>query len=299
MIRIIVTGADGQLGQSIRAASHAYVDIDFVYTDVGELDITQQGALVDYAKTLSSEMPTIVINCAAYTAVDRAESEREQAELLNHTAARYLASACATLGYMMVQVSTDYVFDGKACTPYAEDAPKHPLGVYGSTKARGEEEVITALQDRGLVVRTSWLYSPYGRNFVLSMLSLAEQRSRIGVVADQVGSPTYAPHLAEALIQVALQAVSEGRFACPVVHYTNSGVCSWYDLAYYSIERCLGKGEIVAPIKTSEYPTPATRPAYSVLSKSRLKECYGIVPPHWMQGVEELRRHIHNRYKDE
>lgn len=294
MMRIIVTGANGQLGQSIRVASRAYADIDFVYTDVDELDITREGKLLDFAKTFNDKIPTVVINCAAYTSVDKAESEAKQAELINHTAAWYLASACATLGYMMMHVSTDYVFDGNACSPYEEDATKHPLGVYGSTKAQGEEAVLTTLKNRALVVRTSWLYSPYGRNFVLSMLSLATQRDHIGVVADQTGSPTYAPHLAEALLKIALAAIRIGKFSCPIIHYTNSGVCSWYDLAYYTIERYTGKGNIVVPIKTSEYPTPATRPAYSVLSKTRLKECYGIVPPHWTQGIEELCVYMHN-----
>lgn len=286
--RLIITGAEGQLGRSIQALAPSHPNIEFVYTDVTELDICEPNSLDSLAERLTPERLTLVINCAAYTAVDQAEGESELADRLNHRAVRLLAESCQRLGYMMIQVSTDYVFDGKSSHPYAEDAPTNPLGVYGKTKRLGEEAILQALGSRGLVVRTAWLYSPYGRNFVLTMLRLASQREVLGVVADQVGSPTYAPNLAEAIVRIAEKALKSGAFSRPYLHYTDAGVCSWYDLAYYTIRASAETQCLVRPITTHDYPTPAARPAYSVLSKEGIRADYGIEPPHWSEGVDRL-----------
>lgn len=290
--RLIITGAQGQLGRSIQALASSYPSIEFVYTDVKELDICEPNSLDSFAETLTPKLPTLVVNCAAYTAVDLAEGESEIADRLNHQAVRLIAESCQRLDYMMIQVSTDYVFDGAASRPYTEDAPTNPLGVYGRTKRLGEESIVQTLGFRGLVVRTAWLYSPYGRNFVLTMLRLADERKELKVVADQIGSPTYAPNLAEAIVRIAQQSLERGAFSRPYLHYTDAGVCSWYDLAYYAIK---GSGKTkctVLPITTQDYPTPAARPAYSVLSKEAIRADYDIEPRHWTDGVDSLLKHL-------
>ncbi|MDO4691339.1 MAG: dTDP-4-dehydrorhamnose reductase [Porphyromonadaceae bacterium] len=292
--RLIITGAEGQLGRSIQALAPSYPSIEFVYTDVKELDICRPNSLDSFAETLTPGLQTLVVNCAAYTTVDQAEEESEVADRLNHQAVRLLAESCWRLDYMMIQISTDYVFDGNASRPYAEDAPTNPLGVYGKTKRLGEEAIQQVLGSRGLVVRTAWLYSPYGRNFVLTMLRLASQREELGVVADQVGSPTYAPNLAEAVVRIAHEAVENGAFTRPYLHYTDAGVCSWYDLAYYTIKASSETQCLVRPITTQDYPTPAARPAYSVLSQEGIRTDYGIEPPHWTEGIDRLLAYLAN-----
>lgn len=297
--RLIITGAQGQLGRSIQALAPSFPCIEFVYTDLEELDICQPFSLDRLTQGLTSSLPTLVVNCAAYTAVDLAERESEVADRLNHQAVRLLAESCQRLGYMMIQVSTDYVFDGAASRPYTEDAPTNPLGVYGRTKRLGEESIVQTLGSRGLVVRTAWLYSPYGRNFVLTMLRLADEREELKVVADQVGSPTYAPNLAEAIVRISQQSLERGTFSRPYLHYTDAGVCSWYDLAYYTIKES-GKTRCnVLPITTQDYPTPAARPAYSVLSKEGIRADYGIEPPHWTDGVDSLLKYLALAGKDQ
>lgn len=293
-LRIILTGANGQLGRSLqRVASERFPEVELLATDYQELDVTQQGALEDYLADKHSFLPSILINCAAYTAVDKAESEDEAAYQLNSFAPAYLAMSCGMLDMMMIHISTDYVFDGNKAEPYLEDEPHQPLSVYGETKSVGEENVQRMLGLRALIVRTSWLYSAYGHNFVDTMIRLSRERDELRVVDDQFGSPTYAGHLAEALLRIALSAQEQGYFTTPVVHYTNSGSCSWYQLASAAVE-LLGNPECrILPVSTEEYgQSIARRPKNSVLSHRRLTEVYGITPPSWQDGLLELKANI-------
>ncbi|KGN72760.1 hypothetical protein HQ47_09285 [Porphyromonas macacae] len=290
---LIITGAGGQLGRSLVSAAALQNDTVRLYAAThAELDITQPGALDRYCKTMGIEdtRPTVVINCAAYTAVDKAETEQGAARKLNIEAPKLLAHSCATSGRLLVHISTDYVFDGRGCCPYEEEAATHPLNFYGISKVMGEE-VAMGYMPAGqlLVVRTGWLYSPYGSNFALTMLRLACERSSIGVVSDQTGTPTYAPHLAGILLQITALAVEEGSFRTPLLHCSDNGICSWYDMAYMLLSYANKMPpEGVIPIPSTEYPVPAERPLYSVLSKQRLKELYNITPPHWSVGLKKL-----------
>lgn len=286
-LRVIITGAKGQLGRSLlEIGTSKFPQIEFVPTDYEDLDVTQQGALEDFLASRPSFLPSILINCAAYTAVDKAESDDEAAYQLNSFAPAYLAMSCAMLDMMMIHISTDYVFSGEASEPYLEDSPVEPISVYGETKAVGEDNVHRMIGLRGLVVRTSWLYSNFGRNFVDTMLRLSREREELRVVCDQVGSPTYASHLAEALLRIALVGQERGYFPVDTIHYTNSGTCSWYDLAQEAIRLMGNKDCRVQPVTTEEYgPTPAKRPRYSVLGHRRLEEHFGITPPSWQAGL--------------
>jgi len=280
-MNILITGCLGQLGNELRLRA----DIDapehnFIYTDKDELDICDPDAI---RKMVEEEEVEMLINCAAFTAVDKAESEPDFCDLLNHKAPRFLAEAMAEVGGSMIQVSTDYVFDGTGCTPYREDAPCNPTSVYGRTKLLGEEAVREACP-QSAVVRTAWLYSRFGGNFVKTMLRLGRERSELGVVADQIGTPTNARDLAGALLTIATKGVKPG-----IYHYTNEGVCSWYDftceihrLAGITPEQCR-----VRPIHTEDYPTPAARPHYSVLDKSKIKATYGIDIPWWPETLKD------------
>lgn len=297
-LRIILTGGHGQLGSSIQQVCKAsYPEIELVVTDRASLDVSQQGALEDYLKDKPSTLPTIVLNAAAYTAVDKAEEEEDAAYDLNSFAPGYLALSCSQLDLMLIHISTDYVFDGQATTPYLEDSPTNPISIYGRTKAIGEENILRLLPARGLIVRTSWLYSPYGKNFVKTMIRLSQDKTTISVVNDQTGSPTYAPHLADALLKIALQAEQRGFFPQPIIHFTNAGTCTWYDLAKVAIEQ-LGNAECkVIPISTQEYgQIGAQRPMYSVLSDRYLTAVYGIEPQPWQQGIEDFALFLKNDF---
>ena len=236
-----------------------------------------------------------MLNAAAYTAVDKAEEEEDAAYDLNSFAPGYLALSCSQLDLMLIHISTDYVFDGQATTPYLEDSPTNPISIYGKTKAVGEENILRLLPARGLIVRTAWVYSPYGKNFVKTMIRLSQDKTTISVVNDQTGSPTYAPHLADALLNIALQAEQRGFFPQPIIHFTNAGTCTWYDLAKAAIEQ-LGNAECtVMPISTQEYgQIGAQRPIYSVLSHRYLTAVYGIEPQPWQQGIEDFALFLKN-----
>lgn len=293
-LRIILTGAEGQLGRSLQqVAQEQFPEIEIIATDREELDICKQDALEDYLRSRPSYLPTMLINCAAYTAVDKAEEDDEAAYALNSFAPGYLALSCSAMDMMMIHLSTDYVFDGEAREPYLEDSSTSPRSVYGETKAVGEENVQRFLGLRSLVVRTAWLYSPFGGNFVDTMLRLSRERRELSVVDDQIGSPTYSLHLAEALLQIALQALERGYFPVGTIHYTNTGSCSWYQLAKRAIE-LMGNGACtLRSISTSEYgATKAQRPKYSVLSHRWLMEHFGIVPPTWEEGLLALKEDI-------
>ena len=286
MKQILVTGCRGQLGNELQKLAPAYDETCvFHFTDVDELDITDRQAVYDY---IESHSISIVVNCAAFTAVDKAESEPELCDLLNNVAPGYLAEAVESVGGTMIQVSTDYVFDGCGHRPYLEDDPTNPQTVYGRTKLKGEEAVIRTCAG-SMVVRTAWLYSTFGNNFVKTMLRLGKERETLGVVFDQVGSPTYARDLAAFILTAIDRGIVPG-----VYHYTNEGVCSWYDFTR-AIHRIAGIEEKdckVRPILTEEYPVPAPRPHFSVLDKQKVKNTYGIDIPWWEDSLKECLKEL-------
>lgn len=280
MKQILVTGCRGQLGNELQVLAR---DLDpaeyhFHFTDKEELDITDRAAVFAF---MERERIGVVINCAAFTAVDKAEEAAELCDLLNHTAPAYLAEAAAAVGATMIQVSTDYVFDGTAHRPYREDDPTCPNSVYGRTKLAGEESVIR-LCPGSMVVRTAWLYSTFGNNFVKTMIRLGREREALGVVFDQIGTPTYARDLAAALLTAVQQGIVPG-----VYHYSNEGVCSWFDFCR-AIHRAAGISPArckVSPLHTEEYPVPAPRPHYSVLDKTKIKQTYALDIPWWEDSL--------------
>lgn len=279
MKQILVTGCNGQLGNEIRLLAPKYEGkLEFHFTDIDELDITDRKAV--YAFVEQNHIST-VINCAAFTAVDKAESNEGLCRLLNETAPGYLAEAVASVGGTMVQVSTDYVFDGEGCVPYKEEDVTNPQTVYGRTKLAGEENVIRSCAG-SMVVRTAWLYSTFGNNFVKTMIRLGKERDTLGVVFDQLGSPTYARDLAEFLLMAVEKGIVPG-----VYHFTNEGVCSWYDFTR-TIHRLEGITDCkVSPIHTEDYPVPAKRPHYSVLDKTKAKQTYGIDIRWWEDALKD------------
>ena len=279
MKQILVTGCKGQLGNEIQLLAPKYAETcHFFFTDKEELDITNRKAVYAF---IEQNHISIVINCAAFTAVDKAEDNAELCDLLNHVAPGYLAEAVASVGGSMIQVSTDYVFDGTGCTPYKEDDATNPQTVYGRTKLAGEESVIRSCAG-SMVIRTAWLYSTFGNNFVKTMIRLGKERDALGVVFDQIGSPTYARDLARSIMQIVDKGIIPG-----VYQFTNEGVCSWYDFTR-AIHRLEGIDSCkVSPIHTEDYPVPAQRPHYSVLDKSKIKETFGIDIRWWEDALKE------------
>jgi dTDP-4-dehydrorhamnose reductase len=280
--KILITGSNGQLGSELRALTAAYPAWDFTFSDIADLDITNAKHVNDF---VYNKKPQFIINCAAYTAVDKAESEPQQASSINAEAVENLAQAARQHDAYFVHISTDYVFDGANHVPYRENDAPNPQTIYGSTKLAGER--LALAYAKTLVIRTAWLYSSFGSNFVKTMLRLGSQRSAISVVADQVGTPTYAADLADAILRV-IDAINSDktRFHSGIFHYTNEGICTWYDFAI-AIMRHAGLSCKVIPVDTAEYPTAARRPQYSVLHKGRIKQCYAIAIRHWQQALEE------------
>lgn len=275
-MNILITGANGQLGNEMRVLSKQHSNHTYYFTDVAELDICSEEAINNFFATNTVD---VVVNCAAYTAVDAAEDNRELCNKLNNIAPGYLAKAARKQGASMIQVSTDYVFNGTNHTPYTEDEPTCPASVYGETKLAGERNVLDNCQN-AVVIRTAWLYSAYGNNFVKTMLRLGRERDTLGVIFDQIGTPTYARDLAEAIFAVINKGVVRG-----IYHYSNEGVCSWYDFTK-AIHRLAGITNCkVNPLHTVDYPTKATRPHYSVLDKTKIKETYNIEIPHWEESL--------------
>ena len=275
-MNILITGCNGQLGNEIQLLQTQYAQHTWFNTDVNELDITDKAAIERFVE--ANEIDGIV-NCAAYTAVDKAESDPQLARKLNANAPAYLAEAVAKRGGWMVQVSTDYVFNGTKHTPYVETDEPCPNSVYGQTKLEGEQAV-SKLCPNAMIIRTAWLYSEFGNNFVKTMIRLGREREQLGVIFDQVGTPTYAHDLATAIMTAIDKGIKPG-----VYHFSNEGVTSWYDFTK-SIHRLAGINTCqVSPLHTAEYPTPACRPAYSVLDKTKIKAAYGIEIPHWEESL--------------
>lgn len=276
-MNILVTGANGQLGNEMRALSAENLQHTYFFTDVQELDICNEEAVQAYVNDNEID---IIVNCAAYTAVDNAEDHPELCDRLNNIAPGYLARAAQGRGAAMIQVSTDYVFDGTAHTPYTEEEPTCPDSVYGSTKLAGEQNVLDCCE-RAMVIRTAWLYSIYGNNFVKTMIRLGKERESLGVIFDQIGTPTYANDLARAIYAAINKGVVRG-----VYHFSNEGVCSWYDFTV-AIHRLAGITSCkVKPLHTAEYPSKAARPHYSVLDKTKIKNTFDIEIPHWEESLK-------------
>lgn len=275
-MNILITGCNGQLGNEIQLLQAQYAQHTWLNTDVNELDITDKTAIERFVE--ANEIDGIV-NCAAYTAVDKAESDPQLARKLNADAPAFLAEAVAKRDGWMVQVSTDYVFNGTKHTPYVETDEPCPNSIYGQTKLEGEQAV-SKLCTNAMIIRTAWLYSEFGNNFVKTMIRLGREREQLGVIFDQVGTPTYAHDLATAIMTAIDKGIKPG-----VYHFSNEGVTSWYDFTK-SIHRLAGINTCqVSPLHTAEYPTPACRPAYSVLDKTKIKAAYGIEIPHWEESL--------------
>ena len=278
-MNILVTGANGQLGNEMRRLG-AVSPNNYIFTDVAELDITNAVAVAVFVKQYSIDA---IINCAAYTNVDKAESDEQTAELINATAVGNLAIAAKEVGATLFHVSTDYVFGSEGNTPRTEEMPLDPLGVYGRTKLHGEQ-AIEKSGCKALIFRTAWLYSEFGNNFLKTMMRLTAEREQLNVVFDQVGTPTYAGDLALAIFSIIEAGVYEGNEG--VYHFSNEGVCSWYDFA---VEIAAAAGNTtcrINPCHSSEFPSPVTRPPYSVLDKTKIKRVFDIDIPHWRESME-------------
>lgn len=276
--RILVTGANGQLGMEMRILG-AVAPNEYIFTDVEELDITDKKAVEDFACQNNIQ---IIVNCAAYTNVDRAEEDEATAERINAEAVRNLAEAVKRVDGTLFHISTDYVFGGEGNTPRTEDMPLDPQGAYGRTKLHGEQ-AIAEVGCKAIIIRTAWLYSEFGKNFLLTMLRLTKEKPAINVVFDQVGTPTYAGDLALTIFSIIegdMYAGNEG-----VYHFSNEGVCSWYDFAQ-EIATAMGHKECkISPCHSDEFPSKVKRPAYSVLDKSKIKRTFGVEIPHWRESM--------------
>ncbi|MBR5728380.1 MAG: dTDP-4-dehydrorhamnose reductase [Muribaculaceae bacterium] len=283
-MKILITGANGQLGRELRTLLDGDSRFDSTYTDVEELDITSPEAVDNMVNRLT---PDYIINCAAYTAVDRAEDDEATALLINARAVEILATAAARVGAKMIHVSTDYVFDGNGNRPYHEDDMPHPVSAYGRTKLAGEQVLQRILPEQSVILRTAWLYSPHGKNFVKTMLELGRTRDQLRVVYDQVGSPTLAADLARAIITV----MTAIEWHPGVYHYTNEGAISWYDFTK-AIHRLAGITTCdVQPCLSHEFPAKAHRPAYSVLDKTKFKATFGVTVPYWEESLRQFIMH--------
>ena len=277
-MNILITGCNGQLGNEMQQLQAQHTQHTFYNTDVNELDITDRQAVERF---VAENQIDGIVNCAAYTAVDKAEEQPELCAKLNTEAPAYLAAAVEKRGGWMIQISTDYVFNGTNHTPYTETDTPCPDSVYGATKLAGELEVQKGCS-RTMVIRTAWLYSTFGANFVKTMLRLGSERQQLGVIFDQIGTPTYARDLAEVIFTAIEKGVKPG-----VYHFSNEGVTSWYDFTK-AIHRIAGITTCqVRPLHTSEYPTPAARPHYSVLDKTKIKQTYNLEIPYWEESLEE------------
>lgn len=276
MKRILITGANGQLGNEMRLLANQFPDFTFDFTDIDELDLCSDTMVMDYC---TRTRPAYIINCAAYTAVDQAEDNEDLCAKVNRDAVANIAKAARAVHAKVLHVSTDYVFDGTKHTPYVETDPVCPASVYGKTKLEGEQ-VLMEFCPESVVLRTAWLYSTFGNNFVKTMIRLGKEKESLPVIFDQIGTPTYAGDLAVALMQI-VKSSEKGNFVPGIYHFSNEGVCSWYDFTI-SIHRIAGITTCqVKPIESKDYPAKAPRPAFSVLNKTKIKAVYGITIPHW------------------
>jgi dTDP-4-dehydrorhamnose reductase len=281
-MRILVTGCNGQLGSEIKELSQYYSQYEFLYTDVEELDLTNIEALNIF---FAENKIDAIINCAAYTAVDKAEEDVENADAINHLAVKSMAEIAKSQGIQLIHISTDYVFDGSNSMPYIEEDCVNPQGIYGKTKLDGENAMIEVCPEKSMIIRTSWVYSSFANNFVKTMLRLGKEKDELGVIFDQVGTPTYARNLAESILDIIQSQREYKSNSVEIYHYSNEGVCSWYDFAKIIFElsniRCN-----VNPITSEQYPTPAKRPHYSILNKSKIKRDFELNIPYWKDALK-------------
>ncbi len=282
MNNILVTGANGQLGNEIRKISSSCKNFNFYFTDVDELDITK----LENIQTFYSENNfEYIINCAAYTNVDKAESDEINAEKINAEAVKNLSEISQKYKIPLIHISTDYVFDGESNIPYKEDDKVNPQSVYGKTKLQGEKFAKKAY--KSIIIRTAWLYSSYGNNFVKTMLRLGKERNEINVVSDQAGSPTYAADLAQAILEVIKQVTdNQGHNFSGIYHYSNEGSCTWFEFAKEIMQKANLKCK-VTPVSSAEYPTPVKRPKYSLLDKAKIKNTFNVKVPFWKDSLEK------------
>lgn len=290
-MKAIVTGARGQLGSDLCPLLSG-AGFEVAAFSSADLDITDQAAL---EAAIEKERPGVIVNCAAYTKVDLAEKERDRAFAVNSEGALNLARAAKRAGAAVVHISTDFVFSGEKSSPYVEDDPTGPLGVYGESKLSGEAALAANLGEH-VIIRTSWLYGASGANFVKTVLRLASEREHLRIVYDQAGTPTWTRDLADA-VTAACRAIASGEAPWGTYHYSNEGVASWYDLAVEAVSGAAALGvelrcKTIEPIRTSEYPTPARRPAYSVLDKAKIKRAFGIRIPHWRGSLMEMLKRL-------
>lgn len=291
VVTVLVTGAKGQLGSEINelvtADFHKDDSVSFVFTDIEELDICEIGRIREFVK---KHRITHIVNCAAYTAVDLAETDSESAYRINRDAAKNLAIVSNENNILMIHISTDFVYDGEKSTPYVESDIPNPFSVYGQSKLDGENAVLESARN-SIIIRTSWLYSGFGNNFVKTMMRLGLERESLGVVFDQIGSPTYAKDLAKAILVIIDKSKAENDITESIFHFSNEGVTSWYDFAC-SIMKLSNIECSVKAINSFEYPTPAKRPDFSVLDKRKIKDTFKIHIPHWQNSLEECIRKI-------
>ncbi len=274
--KIIVTGANGQLGQELKIASLNYPQFEFVFLSKEELNINDSPAVISF---FLSNRPAFCINCAAYTAVDKAESEKEKAFLINADATGVLAKASKQVHAKLIHLSTDYVFDGNSSTPLKENDATSPINIYGASKLQGEDNAIRN-NNETIIIRTSWVYSEFGNNFVKTMIRLMREKESINVINDQIGSPTYAADLANAILKI----ISSNKFVSGIYNFSNDGEISWFDFAM-AIKESINSPCLVNPIPTSQYPTPAKRPHFSLLDKTKIRETYNIEIPDWKKSL--------------
>jgi dTDP-4-dehydrorhamnose reductase len=279
MINILVTGSNGQLGSELKKLASQY-PYDFFFTDKNSLDITNEKHIKDF---IDLHKIDTIINCAAYTAVDKAESQEEIADAINHKSVDFLAQISKEKNIKLIHISTDYVFDGKNYKPYVETNFTAPNSVYGKTKRNGEKALQEINPQNSIIIRTSWIYSSFGTNFLKTMLKLGNEKNELGVIFDQVGTPTYARDLAKTILEI-LPKIKNNNVE--IYHYSNEGVLSWYDFAK-EIMKMSKRDCKINPIETREYPTPAKRPYYSLLNKSKIKKNFNIKIPFWKDSLDE------------
>jgi dTDP-4-dehydrorhamnose reductase len=289
--KIIVTGANGQLGKEIRMLATAYPAYQFVFLSREDLPIHDFETIRNFFEITK---PQFCINCAAYTAVDKAEEEKDQAFQINAEAVGVLAAVCKKYAAQFIHISTDYVFDGTAAAPYKENDVANPVNTYGATKLKGEQEALQ-YNPSSIIIRTSWVYSEFGKNFVKTMMKLMSEREELKVVNDQVGSPTYAADLAEAILQIISASQAPGNNWHPgIYHFSNNGIISWYDFAV-AIKKISGSKCNILPIPSSNFPTPAKRPSYSVFDKEKIQSAFGISLKDWGDSlsicIEKIKQH--------
>jgi dTDP-4-dehydrorhamnose reductase len=286
-MKVLITGSNGQLGSEIRKLSSDFPKMDFIYTDIAELDLTNINQIENLFKEFEFD---VCINCAAYTAVDKAEDDKDLAMLVNAEAVENLARTCNKYNSLLIHISTDYVFSGKHYMPYVEEDKVSPDSFYGLTKLEGEKAALKNC-DKTVVVRTSWLYSAFGNNFVKTMIRLGNERDEIGVVADQIGTPTHAADLARAVLKIANS--YDAKYSNEIYHYSNEGAISWYDFAK-AIMRIEGIDCNVKAIESKDFPAKANRPFYSVLNKAKIKNHYSVAVPYWEDSLRNMLNELKN-----